>query len=87
MGIKMLLTKSASDVPVGVKRFWVAHVGGIGYSILLVLVITCLGSRFGINCPSAFLKILKLPKSNEGNFKIFKNHEGDLSQQLPEPNM
>ena len=25
----------------------------------LVLVITCLGGHFGINCPSAFLKILK----------------------------
>ena len=24
-----------------------------------VLVITCLGGRFGINCPSEFLKILK----------------------------
>ena len=24
---------------------------------LIVLVITCLGGRFGINCPSAFLKI------------------------------
>ena len=28
----------------------------------LVLVITCLGGRFGINCPSAFLKILKFPE-------------------------
>ena len=29
--------------------------------------------------PSAFLKILKLSEWNEGNFKIFKNQEGDLS--------
>ena len=28
----------------------------------LVLVITCLGGLFGINYPSAFLKILKLPE-------------------------
>ena len=30
--------------------------------IQLVLVLTCLRGRFGINCPCAFLKILKLPK-------------------------
>ena len=24
---------------------------------------------------------------NEGNFKISKNHEGDISQKSPEPNM
>ena len=29
----------------------------------------------------------KLPEKNEGNFKIFKNHEGDLSQKFPEPNV
>ena len=29
--------------------------------ILLVLVITCLVDQFGINCPSAFMEILKLP--------------------------
>ena len=52
-----------------------------------VLVITCLGGRFRINCPSAFLKILKLPKWNEANFRIFKNHKGDLSPESPEPNM
>ena len=40
----------------------------------LVLVVACLGGQFVINCPSAF-------------FKIFKNHEGDLSQKLPEPNV
>ena len=27
---------------------------------VLVLVIICLGGQFGINCPSAFLKVLKL---------------------------
>ena len=37
--------------------------------------------------PSALLKILKLPEYNEDNFKVFKNHEGDLFQKLPEPNM
>ena len=39
-------------------------------------VITCLGGRFGISCPSAFMKILKLLELNKGNFKIFENHEG-----------
>ena len=39
-----------------------------------VLVITCLGGRFWINCPNAFLT-------------IFKNHDGDLSQKSPELNM
>ena len=38
------------------------------------LVITCLGGRFEINCPSASLK-------------IWKNHKGDLSQKFPEPNI
>ena len=28
----------------------------------LVLVITCLGGQFGINCPSVFLNILILPE-------------------------
>ena len=37
--------------------------------------------------PESILKILKLPQKNEGNFKIFKNHEGDLSENSPEPNM
>ena len=37
--------------------------------------------------PESILKILKLPQKNEGNFKIFKNHEGDLSEKSPEPNM
>ena len=39
-----------------------------------VLVITCLGGRFGINCPSVFLK-------------IFKNSDCDLPPKSPEPNM
>ena len=26
-----------------------------------------------------------MPKSNQGNRKIFKNHEDDLSQKLSEP--
>ena len=30
----------------------------------LGLVMTCLGGQFEINIPSAFLKILKLPKQN-----------------------
>ena len=46
-------------------------------NIQLVLIITCLEGRFGINCPSAFLKMLK----------IFKNYAGDLSQKLPEQNV
>ena len=41
----------------------------------LILIITCLGEWSGIN--SFYL----------GNFKIFKNHEGDLSQKSAEPNM
>ena len=44
------------------------------HAIEFVLVIAYLGWRFEINCPSAF-------------FKILKNHEGDLSQKSPEPNM
>ena len=42
-------------------------------------MITCLGE--------GFLIILKLLEKSEGNVKIFKNHEGDLPQELPEPNM
>ena len=52
-----------------------------------MLVITCLGGGFGINCPREFLTILKLPEQNEGNFKIFKNHEGDLPKKLTKPRM
>ena len=55
--------------------------------VKLVLVITCLGGQFEINCLNTFLKILKLSEYNEENFKIFKYHEGDLSEELPEPNM
>ena len=29
------------------------------------------------------MKVLKLSELNEGNFKIFKNHEVDLSQNHP----
>ena len=51
------------------------------------LVITCLEGQIGINCPSAFLKVLKLPVWNESNFKIFKKREIDLSKKLPESNV
>ena len=40
-----------------------------------------------MNCPGAFLKILKMIEWKQGNLKISKNHEGDLSAKLPEPNM
>ena len=30
--------------------------------LIFVLLITCLGGRFEINCPKTFLKILKLPQ-------------------------
>ena len=33
------------------------------------------------------IKILKFPEQNKGNFKILKNHEGNLSQKSPEPIM
>ena len=32
-----------------------------------------MGGRFGINCPRGFLKILKLPEFNEGNFNFQKS--------------
>ena len=48
---------------------------------------TCLGEQFGITCPSAFLKILKLVEQNKGNLKIFQNHKSDLSPKLPGPKM
>ena len=38
--------------------------------VQLVLVITCLGGQFGINCPSAFLKIFVLVK--RGQFQNFQ---------------
>ena len=40
-----------------------------------VLVITCLGERFGTNCPSVYLKILsKSSKSPEPNTWLLVNH-------------
>ena len=50
-----------------------------------VLVITCLGVLFGINCQCK--KMSKLLKWNEGNIKFFKNQNWDLSQKLREPDM
>ena len=46
-----------------------------------------MGGRFEINCPGRFLKNFKIVQAKRGTFKIFKNHVGDLSQKLPEPNM
>ena len=37
--------------------------------------------------PECIFENLKLPERNEGNFKVFKNHEGNLSPKLPESNM
>ena len=37
--------------------------------------------------PEYIFKILKLPEKNEGNYKIFKIHDGDLSTKYPEPKM
>ena len=42
-----------------------------------VLVIKCLGGRYGIKYPKAFLKI----------FKNFQNHLSDLSRKWPESNL
>ena len=53
----------------------------------LVLPVACSGGRFEINCPSVSLKILELPEWTEDNFNILKNHEGDLSQKSPDPNI
>ena len=47
---------------------------------MVLVVITCLGGQFVINCPSAFLKFFKY--KNEGNFKFLKNLEGDLPPEL-----
>ena len=60
-----------------VESFNLGHLGIPWYiipHIKYVLVMTCLVGQFGINCRSASLK-------------IFKNHERDLSQKSPEPNM
>ena len=59
----------------------------VSKKISFVLIITCLGGRYGLNCPSVFFKTLKLPEWNQGNFKIVKNHKGDLSEKSAEPNM
>ena len=42
----------------------------------------------GITClvPESIFEILKLPEWSEGNFKIFKNCEGDLIPKFPEQN-
>ena len=69
------------------QNFAMVTTWNLKHFIEFVLVITCLAGQFGINCPSAFLKILKLSESNVGNFKIFKNHEGDLSQKAFQRNM
>ena len=37
--------------------------------------------------PECIFENFQIPRANEGNFIIFKNLEGDLSQKLPEPNM
>ena len=37
--------------------------------------------------PECIFEKFILPRQNEGNFKIFKNHEGYLSPKSPEPNM
>ena len=38
----------------------------------LVLVTACLGGRFGIICPRAYLKILKLPRVKQGKVQNFQ---------------
>ena len=42
------------------------------FCYVYALVTTCFGGRFGINCPSAFLNILKMPRQNEGISKFSK---------------
>ena len=37
--------------------------------------------------PWCIFENFEKPEWNEGNFKIVKDHEGDLFQKLPEPNM
>ena len=44
----------------------------------LVQVNECFGGQFGINCPGAFLKILKLREGNEGDLKSLKNHPNQI---------
>ena len=44
----------------------------------LVQVNECFGGQFGINCPGAFLKILKLREGNEGDLKSLKSHPNQI---------
>ena len=44
--------------------------------LILVLVITCLRGRFGINCPSVFLKIFEIAR--EGQFQNFRKLRGSF---------
>ena len=37
--------------------------------------------------PECIFEIFENARVKRGNFKILKNHEGDLSLKLPEPNM
>ena len=69
---------------VGLCKIWGSILGKKRSLFFDVLVTTCFGGRLGINLPSSFLKILRL---SESNFKISKNHKGNLSKKLHEPNM
>ena len=44
--------------------------------MILVLVITCLRGRFGINCPSVFLKNFEIAR--EGQFQNFRKSRGSF---------
>ena len=44
---------------------------GVNYCFVLVLLITCFEGQFGIDCSTAFLKILKSP---EPNMWLLVNH-------------
>ena len=44
--------------------------------MLLVLVITCLGERFGLNYPSEFFKVLKTTRVKWGRFQNFQKSRG-----------
>ena len=37
--------------------------------------------------PKYIFENFEIARESETNFKILKNHEGDLSQKWPEPNM
>ena len=71
----------------GLCKIWGSIRGKKDSLFFNVLVTTCFGGRLGINFPSSSLKMLKLSEKSKSNFKIFKNHEGDLSQKLRKPNM